>query len=105
MPHTTHFFDVPDLAGKRAVVTGANSGLGRELARRLALAGAEVTLAVRDPQKGEAAAAGIHREAKDARLEVRVLDLASLASVAEFAAAEAKAGRALDLLINNAGVM
>jgi NAD(P)-dependent dehydrogenase (short-subunit alcohol dehydrogenase family) len=105
MPHTTHFLEVPDLTGRRAIITGANSGLGLELSRRLAKAGAEVTLAIRNRAKGEAAIADIRSEMPDARLEIRLLDLASLASVAEFADAEVTAGRKLDILINNAGVM
>jgi NAD(P)-dependent dehydrogenase (short-subunit alcohol dehydrogenase family) len=105
MPRTTHFLDVPDLTGKRAIVTGANSGLGLELTRRLTAAGADVTLAVRNREKGEAALASIRRAVPDARLELGLLDLASLASVAEFADAEAKSGRPIDILINNAGVM
>jgi NAD(P)-dependent dehydrogenase (short-subunit alcohol dehydrogenase family) len=87
----------PDLSGRSAIVTGANSGIGRAAARVLAGAGARVVLAVRDTDKGQAAAAGMPGET-----EVRRLDLASLASVREFAAAwEGE----IDLLINNAGVM
>jgi NAD(P)-dependent dehydrogenase (short-subunit alcohol dehydrogenase family) len=105
MPRTTHFIDVPDLTGRRAIVTGANSGLGLELTRRLAMAGAVVTLAVRSRGRGESAIASITAQIPDARLELGLLDLASLASVAGFADAEGKAGRPLDILINNAGVM
>lgn len=105
MPRTTHFLEVPDLAGERAIVTGANSGLGLELTKRLAKAGATVVLAVRSREKGKAAIEQVRTLVPDARLELRLLDLASLASVAEFADAEVTAGRALDILINNAGVM
>ena len=105
MPKTTHFLDVPDLTGRRAIVTGANSGLGLELTRRLARAGAEVTLAIRDRVRGGAAIDNIRATDPDARLDLRVLDLASLASVADFADAELKANRPLDILLNNAGVM
>ncbi|HEX4442387.1 MAG TPA: SDR family oxidoreductase [Galbitalea sp.] len=105
MPQTTHFLEVPDLTGKRAVVTGANSGLGFELTRRLAMAGAEVTLAVRNRDKGEAAIASIIADLPDARLELGDLDLGSLASVAVFASNQARADRPLHILINNAGVM
>jgi NAD(P)-dependent dehydrogenase (short-subunit alcohol dehydrogenase family) len=105
MPRTTHFLEVPDLTGKRAIVTGANSGLGLELTKRLARAGATVTLAVRSREKGEAAIEEVRAVAPDARLELRLLDLASLASVAEFADAEVVTGRPLHILINNAGVM
>jgi NAD(P)-dependent dehydrogenase (short-subunit alcohol dehydrogenase family) len=89
--------DIPDLSGKTVIVTGASSGIGRTAAGALANAGAHVVLAVRDPAKGEAAAA-----AMPGATEVRVLDLASLDSVRLFAAAW-EGG--IDLLINNAGVM
>ena len=87
----------PDLTGRNVIVTGANSGIGRAAAHQLAGAGARVTLAVRDTDKGNAAAAGMPGET-----EVRALDLASLDSVREFAAAW---DGEIDLLINNAGVM
>jgi NAD(P)-dependent dehydrogenase (short-subunit alcohol dehydrogenase family) len=105
MPRTTHFLDIPDLTGKHAIVTGANSGLGRELTRRLALAGAEVVLAVRDEAKGEKEIARLRAEIPNAKLELRLIDLASLASAASFAGATIKDGRPVDILINNAGVM
>jgi NAD(P)-dependent dehydrogenase (short-subunit alcohol dehydrogenase family) len=89
--------DIPDLTGRTAIVTGANSGIGRAAARALAGAGARVVLAVRDTAKGRDAAATMPGET-----EVRALDLASLASVREFAAAWEGP---VDLLINNAGVM
>src|SRR5438067_2174165 len=73
--------DIPDQSGRTAVVTGANSGLGIATVEALAGAGAHVVLAVRDPRRGEAAAAGVHGS-----VEVRRLDLADLASVREFAA-------------------
>ena len=89
--------DVPDIPDKRVIVTGANSGIGRAAAQALAAAGAQVTLAVRNLEKGHAAAAAIA-----GKTEVRALDLASLASVREFAAGwEGE----IHLLINNAGVM
>jgi len=88
---------LPDLTGRTAVVTGANSGIGLTAATALAGAGAHVVFAVRDPQRGEAAARKVNGST-----EVRRLDLADLSSVREFAAAW---DRPLDLLINNAGVM
>ena len=105
MPRTTHFLDVPDLTGTRAVVTGANSGLGRELTRRLALAGADVVLAVRNEVKGEAEIAQLRSEIPHARLGLRLIDLSSLASVAAFAKATITDGHPVDVLINNAGIM
>jgi len=89
--------DLPDLSGRTAVVTGANSGIGRAAAQELARAGAHVILAVRDTAKGEAAAAGM-----PGTVETRALDLADLASVRAFAAGW---DGDLDLLINNAGIM
>lgn len=105
MPRTTHFLDVPDLTGKRAIVTGANSGLGRELTRRLALAGAEVTLAVRDETRGNAAIDELRAANPAAKLSLGLVDLSSLESVAAFADATVKDGRPLDILIDNAGIM
>jgi NAD(P)-dependent dehydrogenase (short-subunit alcohol dehydrogenase family) len=100
MPWTAD--EIPDLSGRRAVVTGANSGLGLRIARGLASNGAAVTLAVRDTGRGETAAAQIRGDAPDADLDVRRLDLADLSSVREFAAGWSGG---LDLLVNNAGVM
>jgi len=88
---------MPDLTGQTAIVTGANSGIGRAAARALADSGARVVLAVRDTDKGREAAAAMPGDT-----DVRRLDLADLASVREFAAAwEGE----IDLLVNNAGVM
>jgi NAD(P)-dependent dehydrogenase (short-subunit alcohol dehydrogenase family) len=89
--------DLPDLHGRTAIVTGANSGIGRVAAGELARAGAAVTLAVRDTAKGEAAAAAMTGD-----VTVRQLDLADLGSVRSFA--EATDGP-VDLLVDNAGVM
>ncbi|MGK2868095.1 MAG: SDR family NAD(P)-dependent oxidoreductase [Mycobacterium sp.] len=92
--------DIPDQTGRTAVITGANTGLGFETAKALAAHGAHVVIAVRDPAKGQQAAAQM-----PGNVTVQELDLTSLASVRE--AAEAlKAGHdTIDLLINNAGVM
>jgi NAD(P)-dependent dehydrogenase (short-subunit alcohol dehydrogenase family) len=97
--------DIPDQTGRTAVVTGANSGLGLAAARALAAAGAEVVLACRNMEKGEAAVASVRAELPAASVDLEELDLSSLASVRDFAARfEAERG-GLDLLINNAGVM
>ena len=94
--------DIPDLTGRRAIVTGANAGLGLEVAHGLAAHGAEVVLACRNTAKAEVAAAAVRDRTPAAKVEVGPLDLADLDSVAAFAAAQS--GR-LDLLINNAGLM
>lgn len=98
-------YQVPDQHGKRAVVTGANSGTGKEAAKRLAGAGAHVVLAVRTPAKGEQARSEILAAHPTAQVEVRRLDLADLASVREFVDGLHSDGTPLDLLLNNAGVM
>ncbi|MEV6701566.1 SDR family oxidoreductase [Streptomyces sp. NPDC051453] len=98
-------YQVPDQHGKLAVVTGANSGTGKEAAKRLAGAGAHVVLAVRTPAKGEQARDEILAAHPGAQVEVRRLDLADLASVHELVDGLASDGRPLDLLLNNAGVM
>jgi len=97
--------DIPDQAGRLAVVTGASSGLGEITARELARRGARVVLAVRTASKGETAARRIREAVPAAQVEVRELDLASLASVRAFAAGLTAGSPALDLLINNAGIM
>ncbi|MEW6431155.1 MAG: oxidoreductase [Myxococcota bacterium] len=97
--------DMPDLTGRVMVVTGANSGLGLAATKALAAKGATVVMACRDPGRAEAAADGIRADVPQARLELRALDLASLDSVAAFAADVAKAHPAIDVLMNNAGVM
>lgn len=73
---------VPDLSGRLAVVTGANSGLGFGLARRLAMAGADVVMAIRNRAKGEAAIDKIRAGVPDAKLTIKHLDLSLLKSVA-----------------------
>jgi NAD(P)-dependent dehydrogenase (short-subunit alcohol dehydrogenase family) len=97
--------DVPDQSGRIAIVTGANTGLGYETARVLAGRGAHVVIAVRDVEKGKAAAAKIIGVSPRADIKVQPLDLSSLQSV-RTAADELKAAYPrIDLLINNAGVM
>lgn len=91
-------------AGKLAVVTGANSGIGWYTALELARAGAEVVVAARSQQKGEDAVRRILQIVPRAQVRYEQLDLASLASVRDFAKRIASAPK-LDLLVNNAGVM
>jgi NAD(P)-dependent dehydrogenase (short-subunit alcohol dehydrogenase family) len=97
--------DIPDLAGRTVVVTGANGGLGFQTALALAGAGAHVVLAARDPSKTAAAEAGLRERYPSASLEVVPLDLGDL-SVVSAAAQKVLAGHErVDLLVNNAGVM
>ena len=96
---------MPPQQGRLAIVTGANSGIGYQTARYLPRAGATVILACRSAAKGEAARAKIVAENSAAKVEVRALDVADLNSVRRFAAEFLGEGKALDLLINNAGVM
>ncbi|WP_326599147.1 oxidoreductase [Streptomyces sp. NBC_01803] len=95
--------DIPELKGRAAVVTGANSGLGYVTALELARHGARVVLACRDQRRGQAALDRLLGEVPEADAELRLLDLADLASVRAFA--EDWGGRRLDILVNNAGLM
>ena len=88
--------DLPSFTGRTVIVTGANSGLGAVTARELAAKGAKIVMAVRNTEKGEAAAQQI-----TGQVEVRRLDLQDLSSVRQFAGGVDKA----DILINNAGIM
>jgi NAD(P)-dependent dehydrogenase (short-subunit alcohol dehydrogenase family) len=97
--------DIPSLNGRTAVITGATGGLGYETALALAGAGAAVVLTGRNDVKGQHAIQRIRGQFPDAKVSYETLDLASLASVADFAKRFAAAHAALDLLINNAGVM
>jgi len=97
--------DMADQSARLAVVTGANSGLGRVTARELARAGARVVLACRSAARGQQAMSAISREVPGAQLELELLDLGDLASVRDFARRFSETHDGLDLLINNAGVM
>lgn len=97
--------DIPDQRGRVAIVTGANSGLGKITSRELARAGAKVVMGCRDTAKGERAVAEIREAVPGAELELESLDLADLSAVREFAATVGERHPSLDLLINNAGVM
>src|SRR5271156_2501126 len=96
---------IPDLQGKLAVVPGASDGLGLEIARRLAIAGSEVILPVRNATKGQAAMVRIAESNPLAKVSIRPLDLASLQSVADLGTLLLKEARPIDIWINNAGVM
>ncbi|KAF1347544.1 hypothetical protein BDV97DRAFT_201971 [Delphinella strobiligena] len=99
IPHT-------DLTGKTCIVTGANSGIGYELSLQLAVRGATVYLACRDPSKGDSAARLISSKipASSTRLKVLQLDTSSLASTRSFASAWQKNEHKIDILIHNAGM-
>ena len=97
--------DVPDQKGRVCIVTGANAGLGLSNARMLAEKGAKVIMACRNLDKANAAAAGISSAVPKADVHVSQLDLASLASVRDFAKRFLAEHQRLDILINNAGVM
>lgn len=97
--------DVPDQSGRTALVTGANSGLGLHTTIALARRGARVLMACRDAGRAEAAVRRVRREAPGASIELVTLDLASLASVEAAAADVAGRTSALDVLVDNAGVM
>ncbi len=97
--------DTPDLSSKIAVVTGGNGGLGLETVRELARKGAHVVIAARNLEKAAAAEADVRGEISDASLEVRKLDLASLASIKEFGDGVVETHPVIHLLFNNAGVM
>jgi NAD(P)-dependent dehydrogenase (short-subunit alcohol dehydrogenase family) len=97
--------DIASLAGRTAVVTGANGGLGYQTARVLAQRGAHVVMAARSSERAAKAREQILAEAPGASLEVAVLDLASLDSVRAAGDAIAAAHPVVDILVNSAGVM
>ena len=96
---------IADLSGQIAVITGASDGIGTVIASRLARAGADVIMPVRNPSKGDSAAAKVRAQAPRAQVSTRVLDLSSLDSVAELVNTLTAEGRPINILINNAGVM
>lgn len=98
--------DIPDLTGKIAIVTGANTGIGFEVAKALHDKGASVTVAARDIEKSVSAIERIKNETgKAGGLKIGLLDLASLDEVKRFADKFSETHRHLDILVNNAGVM
>jgi NAD(P)-dependent dehydrogenase (short-subunit alcohol dehydrogenase family) len=102
---TDEVLDGMDLGGRRFLITGAASGLGRESARALAAHGATVTLLARSPQRAEAAVAEVGALVPGADLEAGVADLGDMASIRAFAGSYLAGHDALDVLFNNAGVM
>ncbi|MFJ9389071.1 SDR family oxidoreductase [Nocardioides sp. NPDC101246] len=105
MPRRPIDITIPDLYGKRALVTGASDGMGLVMATRLAAAGAEVVLPVRNPSKGEKALATIRGHVPEARISLRDLDLSSLSSVTALSETLLGEDQPFHVLINNAGVM
>ncbi len=97
--------DMPDLTGKVIIVTGANSGIGFEAAKEFARKGAQTILACRSLDKAQGALDRIRAEIPNAPVEIMQLDLASLASVHQFAEAFKAQYDRLDVLANNAGIM
>ncbi|TYC07083.1 SDR family NAD(P)-dependent oxidoreductase [Micromonospora sp. WP24] len=105
MAHRQLDITVPDLTGKLAVVTGASDGVGLVLATRLAAAGAEVIMPVRNGRKGEAAITTIKQRYASAAVSLRDLDLSRLDSVTALGERLRDEGRPIHVLVNNAGVM
>ena len=105
MPNAWTEADIPDLSGRTAVVTGANSGLGKATAQALAAHGAAVVMACRSRQRADDACAEIRQAVPDADLVVEQLDLARLDSVERFAGQFHERHGRLDLLYCNAGIM
>ncbi len=97
--------DIPELAGRTVVITGANGGLGLETARALAGAHAHVVMAARDQKKASSALASIRSSHPESSLEIVELDLASLDSVVVASNAINSSHHSIDILINNAGLM
>ena len=103
MPWSTS--DIPNLSALHVVITGATSGLGQVSAHVLASHGAQITLAVRNLEAGEAVAASIRKTTPSAKASVRKVDLTSLASVRTFSRLLTEQEQTIDVLLNNAGVM
>jgi NAD(P)-dependent dehydrogenase (short-subunit alcohol dehydrogenase family) len=96
---------LPNLTGRTALVTGASGGVGLEIVRALATAGAAVIMPVRDRAKGRLAAAAVRETVPDAALSLRDLDLASLDSVRALAVSLADEAAPIDLYVMNAGIV
>lgn len=96
---------MPSQAGRTAIVTGANSGIGLQMVIALAGAGADVVMACRNPAKAEQALTEVRQRVPQAKVTAMALDLSTLASVRHFADAFLREHAQLDLLINNAGIL
>ena len=97
--------DIPDLTGKAAIITGANSGVGYETALELARHGATTIFACRSSSRGESALRRIKKAIPSADVQLAILDLGDLSSISEFAQDFKDTHEKLDMLINNAGIM
>ncbi|WP_019637966.1 oxidoreductase [Paenibacillus fonticola] len=97
--------DIPALTGRTAIVTGANAGLGYQISEQLARNGAHVIMACRDERKGEIAIRQLYDKLGGVKTELVPLDLADLSSIHKFASLVSERHSAIDLLVNNAGVM
>ena len=97
--------NIGDQSGKTIIVTGSNSGIGKETVKQLAAKGAKVIMAVRNLEKGRQAMTDIKQEVVNADIEVRQLDLSDLKSVRAFSDTIHRDMTSLDMLINNAGIM
>lgn len=105
MPPAADYPDpLPDLTDRHALVTGGASGLGYETARALALAGADITLGVRDPARAESAVRTLRSAAPGRRVDARRIDVADFGSVRAFAGDAVRTWTRLDLVVHNAGV-
>lgn len=105
MSHRHIDISIPNLSDTRAVITGASDGIGLGIATRLAGAGAEVIMPVRNREKGELAISRIREHVPNAKVSLRDLDLSSLESVAHLGETLTAEGTPINVLINNAGVM
>lgn len=98
MPRTPNDITIPNLSGTRALITGASDGMGLVMARRLAAAGADVLMPVRNRRKGDAAVASIRSAVPDARVVLHDLDLSSLQSIAAVGETLRSDGRPIHVL-------
>ena len=97
--------NIPDQSGRVIIITGANSGIGFWMTKYLAKKGAKIIMACRSTERAQAAKEKILNKQPDAKIEIEILDLASLKSVKEFSEKFHQKHDRLDILINNAGVM
>ncbi len=105
MASSPRTLELPDLSGTRTLLTGGSDGIGLAIAARLASAGTQLLLPVRNPVKGASAVAEIRRTVPDAQVTLLSLDLSSLASIDRLVAELTDAGEPIHHMINNAGVM